>query len=897
MTGIANERAQIMADESISITRAKIGLLLAMAFSMINQILQELQVNGTDDVPKSVKSLEHLCKKFQNPALLQELYSQSEDNIIALSKLACSTYLFFLSSAKLARALDKVFKLLPSVYVKNINKEIEKELCQLLSQSNQKELKLLSSLLEQNSWAQSCVKKFFPELTKLLLSVLHLLKFGDKSKWTLDDLEHNHYVFKIIIQVEQLFQVEIKNLFNTRSTENKFHTSCLENEWEQIIGALLQLFLQTSNRDILILIGTAISMSLNLSMPINCIGSIYMDLIDLLSKEKRSFMFGNVNICCREQDCEINDQSNHTLAIIKGLLVCCDARILSEDGGHLMLHIYPPLIKLCLGSVEYQYLAFQTLSLWYQKLALLTQEERRSFNSYLQILDQTFVFEDNFKSLMNETFLMSSSENVDKTLLEVPLKDLSHLALFSVNCPILRSTLSCIWLNWDSPVSGVPEYVAVIFSTLLSVWHSTCEKQSGCRQVCDILLQHVLSSDTQSKAKYRPLALLIPYIDGCKLIQGNLPLRDELISCMKFNHLAAIATDIYKAFIEQLQLMLGKKCITQWKQLWMPALITGLTSEDSLQRSKTCTYWLAPTLRIIPNSHTELLNSLEHYFHAESKSRMKYLYLFGWVNVLRFLRELICVPFPIMSIKLLKQALSCPHDDVRSEALLVICCTVKRAEPLSEVEMDLLKAFIPNNLKTDCAQFRHCLVSGLRKVLVRIRDSCLTAVNKKKTDEDFLDRSLNFVEWLYEVIMLSLSPGSSYQCRRTAVDILTAILETLIFDENETSKKGKAQESSETLIRYVHSKSMWNFFSDPNFVTVLTCLEDGAREIQSLCYNLLDKYFKWQRDEADIHAKVPHMYKHASALLSSPRAYETHTGILIMSLIFKKYTLSSLNFA
>lgn len=57
------------------------------------------------------------------------------------------------------------------------------------------------------------------------------------------------------------------------------------------------------------------------------------------------------------------------------------------------------------------------------------------------------------------------------------------------------------------------------------------------------------------------------------------------------------------------------------------------------------------------------------------------------------------------------------------------------SEPVTEREIKHLCAALPYCLKVDSAAFRQQLTTSLRKLFVRIRDSCLMAVRKKtKTD-------------------------------------------------------------------------------------------------------------------------------------------------------------------
>ena len=49
------------------------------------------------------------------------------------------------------------------------------------------------------------------------------------------------------------------------------------------------------------------------------------------------------------------------------------------------------------------------------------------------------------------------------------------------------------------------------------------------------------------------------------------------------------------------------------------------------------------------------------------------------------------------------------------------------------------------------------------------------------------------MDWLYKLVMVNMVPGACFQRRRACLDIVQALLETIIFLEEDSSKKGKAQ--------------------------------------------------------------------------------------------------------
>lgn len=85
----------------------------------------------------------------------------------------------------------------------------------------------------------------------------------------------------------------------------------------------------------------------------------------------------------------------------------------------------------------------------------------------------------------------------------------------------------------------------------------------------------------------------------------------------------------------------------------------------------------------------------------------------------------------------LQLALGSVDDKVRLAALNLLCCTPKTKDTPSHEELAIMKTFIPQNLNCDSSPFRQHFQAGVKKFLVRIRDSCLAhvkALKSKKKD-------------------------------------------------------------------------------------------------------------------------------------------------------------------
>ena len=57
-------------------------------------------------------------------------------------------------------------------------------------------------------------------------------------------------------------------------------------------------------------------------------------------------------------------------------------------------------------------------------------------------------------------------------------------------------------------------------------------------------------------------------------------------------------------------------------------------------------------------------------------------------------------------------------------------------ECISETEVSLLTGCLPHNIKIDSAPFRQQLGSNLKKLLVRLRDSCITLLKDTTTNAE-----------------------------------------------------------------------------------------------------------------------------------------------------------------
>ncbi|XP_012935226.1 thyroid adenoma-associated protein homolog [Aplysia californica] len=902
-------------------------------FTEFGEILDEVNKYRSEDVLLLIRRLDQLQLRIP-----PNLSDQEQRELQNLSQRSVEAYLRAVNSAKLTRALDKTFRLFPSNFQSNVNAQINSQFLELLHTHTLVDIVKISALLELNKTVKSTSKELFSTFSSILRDVATQTEHDGASFRSENDV---YVIAKLSVQILQLFPASISAILAQEpkgslgdDAEGKTATITIS-DWTSIISSLLTLFFKSTHKDVILLLGTAIAMIYKLFPDPQQMHTDFCHLLHVLCQgpEITSVEFHLSSLNIHIQLSLQMDLSVHVIAIVKGLLVSYDSQLLSYGEPSLLLTVFPHISALCCGTSTHHYLSFQLMSLWFQKAVPCAVENipsssldmvNKSFqqlnikSSKTSTLEQTNTKAHNFQNVssasidksvdhgfsceesVRQNFFEDATLQDSSVLQESTKEKVNGVFFMSSECPVLHLTLDCVSLNWDSPVEGVSDSVTEIFRSLLSLWQR-CQVSRGTQNNMDLsqhLLDHCLCMAWHSRARYKPISLLLPYVDCSQLLQRNPQLKADLLRCMKVNSMAAIATDVYKAFLQQIISQHGNNSAQIWSTAWRSALIDGLTSADSLQRIKTCTYWLPVTLKMIAGSESLLLSELEVKLREHSSGETDQWLLFAWVTVSRVARDLLHHAVNLKDSVYLHRALLSDQEETRAEAVLLLCSTVKRAEPISELEVTLLKEFIPVNLKTDSTPFRQSLTFAIRKMTVRVRDSCLSACKSKKekggTQEPFLERGLSWLDWLYSLLVSSLAPGASYQRRQTTLDLLSAVMETLVFQEQVVSKKGKAQESCRLLVDHAQSRGMWNFWGRDNVISLLACLQDGAEEIQNQVFSLLLKYYRAAVSELLCDRSVLQRFLSlAMSLLSRPKAYENHSGLLLMSLILHCHVMES----
>ncbi|KAG5840384.1 hypothetical protein ANANG_G00188230 [Anguilla anguilla] len=249
----------------------------------------------------------------------------------------------------------------------------------------------------------------------------------------------------------------------------------------------------------------------------------------------------------------------------------------------------------------------------------------------------------------------------------------------------------------------------------------------------------------------------------------------------------------------------------------------------------------------------------------------------------------------------LRLALGSLDDGVRLAALNLLCCSPKTSQPPTGAELSAVRGFLPLNLNCESAPFRQHLQVALRKLLVRLRDSCLARLKARRgrgrggarqgTEEEegygagtrSRDSVADFVDWLAQLPFAYLAPGHSYQRKRTVLLLLSAVLETCTDTWRPDKKKGQPPANVSDLIGFARRRGRWDFFARQKLLVLIGCLEDSTNEVRELAAGLLLRFFP-RPLPPDL---GPALLDRAGQLLRSPRVQDGQTGALFFRVLLE----------
>ncbi|VDH97201.1 Hypothetical predicted protein [Mytilus galloprovincialis] len=142
----------------------------------------------------------------------------------------------------------------------------------------------------------------------------------------------------------------------------------------------------------------------------------------------------------------------------------------------------------------------------------------------------------------------------------------------------------------------------------------------------------------------------------------------------------------------------------------------------------------------------------------------------------------------LIDMSVLQQALCHIDDQVRLDAFAFICESNKTTAVVSDWEVQLIKTFLPWNLNSQSPGFRQLLVSQLKKLLYRLKESETmmlrqikkmnnTADGQVMNEKQSLKQYKDFLSWLTRHLFSCLHPGSSFPRKTTCLTALNLMVD------------------------------------------------------------------------------------------------------------------------
>ncbi|XP_041422958.1 thyroid adenoma-associated protein homolog isoform X2 [Xenopus laevis] len=528
------------------------------------------------------------------------------------------------------------------------------------------------------------------------------------------------------------------------------------------------------------------------------------------------------------------------IVVVRGLLTCASADLLTSElpafsQNKIVLELLLPFVaSACEGNKEHYY-SFQVLSLWLQRLRELT----------------------------------------------------GHMLKVREVCPLVteQETLCLVtrllWSGAELQVDGMSDLVLSCFQHFLHIYGTECQLLGlPVGPMFHKMLKKITKIPWQCRSRYIPLCALLPFIGPKEVLEFYPDLPSDLFHCLCINYLCPPASETFRIFIGLQHAEWSrngrqneKEMASLWAMNWLSPLYHALTSRKSSLQTNCSTYFLPCTLRFFPGACALLADRLQGSDPAEMR---------GWVSLLQSQKIVLGRVSEEINEKL-QLCLESADDSVRLCAFNFLCCSPRSSQPPALHELKMLKKYLPFNLGCDSPGFRQQLQAVLKKATDRLRDAALAALRKKRTKADEVSQVIDFLEWLLQLSISSLSPAGNYQRRCSGLLLLSVLLESCTDSWTPQRKKGQPPSDMPVLLNYAKQKGCWDFFSPHNMQALLGCMQDSTNEIRELASDLLVRFFPAAPEPLTLA-----MFDLGQEFICSPRVFVAESGALLLKTVMQR---------
>ncbi|XP_053731279.1 thyroid adenoma-associated protein isoform X2 [Synchiropus splendidus] len=480
---------------------------------------------------------------------------------------------------------------------------------------------------------------------------------------------------------------------------------------------------------------------------------------------------------------------------------------------------------------------------------------------------------------------------------ETQLCPLSLQQSLSGGSDLQKHLLEHIYSHWEHPLDGVRHQICSLFRNLLLIHqhiHSSNSdpiKDGYIRE----LTQSLLKLEWHMRGKYGSLGCLVDLYGASYLLEIQPELPSRLLELMCDQTVAPYASDLQeRLFIShkaQLTADTGtaEDGMEQWHRMWVTPLLQVLCCSRLDQHTYILDHFLPKLLRCSPSSLTHMVRALQDTETCGTGPPGSRGALGALMTCLRAARAQGVVSSSedglwggLVPISLLKKALTHKHDQVRMDALGLVCESHRSTEVLTSQEMGLIRHFLLPNLNSQSPAVRQQAVSLMKKLLNRVKDSA-QMLQKKQTQErdpelsEQAQHSLllykEFLHWLCERLFDALAPGAPFSKCFMSLHLLDLLGQIFTFS---TGSQGFALGE---VVTPDHAQS------------VLYCVANNFLEVKELASGLL-----WKLPPTAVGLQDPHqmqaMVQAALDLSSSTRPFDSVTAAHLLNLLLRQRHLN-----
>ncbi|XP_077138495.1 tRNA (32-2'-O)-methyltransferase regulator THADA isoform X1 [Ranitomeya variabilis] len=415
----------------------------------------------------------------------------------------------------------------------------------------------------------------------------------------------------------------------------------------------------------------------------------------------------------------------------------------------------------------------------------------------------------------------------------------------------LCNLLEYVYAHWEHPLDAVRHQTKLIFKNILKIHHAALAGRSGDEDpFLAELTQKLLSLEWHSKGKYASLACLVESVGTERLLSVDERIPSQILDVMSDQSFAPYASNLLEAMFinhkKQLQAM-GESCwIARWQTVWVTPLIVRLCEEHVTQTTYVIDYYLPKLLKCNPDSLHYMIENLKTSASLNIGSGDNRGALGALMACLRTARTHGYLRFTEnyawtrkVSTSLIQQGLVHRHDQIRIDALGLLCESHWSTEVVSLDEMDLITFFLKYNLNCQSPSIRQQLCYLLKKLFCRVQESSQVLFKHQQSKTVIgsehagggvdpgtaLQRYTEFMSSITHYLFESLFPGSSHPTRFSALTILGSIADIFPLLPG----------SCQSVFQFAPS------VSGNNVHALLECISNTFEEVKLLAFELLRK--------------------------------------------------------